>query len=580
MLKLIYKTDNCRLQFKQDVRVVFVGFLRPGEEGHERPVTATSSGKVAVWDILIKQRRKPVAKLVTEVDLRAESEKFVLSSADLFYSVNTAVRRVRLDSSEEAPERVYSGEEPVCWLCVKEVTDRTWLVISLPSRTLLVSQSQVLAQIPTDGGQRLSVTGDGFLMLMTGGGGTTSVLRTAELWTSTVPVPACSLPLPGCPDTERQAGQARPGRGRGGKSQGETEREEKLISQLSPLLRSGLLSYPSLQRPVIWVGLLGLPRNRKVYLTHCRRHGTDPEDVISSLTAWAPDLQLVPHLSSLLSPFLRLYSGHSTTAMELSLVLLTSFTWLTSYPAPSPPMLTSWRLLAQERPELTGHLSCLGASCRSVFWPALQSGWRSVLPDSDWWRLWDHLVTTGPGLVVPALVALLLCLENTVMACTNLTMLNNLFTSQVALDMTSFLRLSYDLLGKYQHQIQSILLPLPDLSQGLPPPLTLERENREVLTEVNPHHDNLVFIPAKLPARELSPPPVPRLRSNSRQAIIEAAGRGNRQEGDKENRIEVAGPLVPGYPARTEAGLETDLEDITSLLRKAKVLRQVIHSGK
>ena len=80
--------------------------------------------------------------------------------------------------------------------------------------------------------------------------------------------------------------QSRTVKHRTGKSQAETEREEKLISQVSPLLRSGLLAYPSLQRPVIWAGLLGLSRNRKVYMTHCRQHGTDPEDVI-----WLPGLQ-------------------------------------------------------------------------------------------------------------------------------------------------------------------------------------------------------------------------------------------------------------------------------------------------
>ena len=106
-----------------------------------------------------------------------------------------------------------------------------------------------------------------------------------------------------------------------------------------------------------------------------------------------------------------------------------------------------------------------------------------------------------------------------------------------------------------------------------------------MLKELNPHHDNVVFIPAKVSqARELSPPPVPRLRSNSRQVIIEAAeGRNSRQERNKENRIEVAGPLVPGYPPRLQTDLHTDLEleDITSLLKKAKVLREVIsHSGK
>ena len=560
-----------------------MGFLSSGEEEHQRPVTATKTGKVAVWDIrILQKKKKPETKLVREVDLRAESGQFVMCQDDLFFTVNTTVRQISLQNSQTGAERVYSGEEPISWLCVRTVRERRWLVMSLPSRTVLVSQSQVLAQIPTVGPGRLTVTGDGFLMLITGGDGATSVLRTAELWARTVPATSLPASMPASRDTQKQS---RPVKHRTGKSQAETEREEKLISQVSPLLRSGLLTYPSLQRPVIWAGLLGLARSRKVYLTHCKHHRTDPEDVISNLTAWSPDLQLLPHLSSLLSPFLRLYSGHSTTAMELSLVLVSSYFWVETYPAPSPPMLTSWRLLSQERPDLSGHLRSLGSTCREVFWPALQSGWSSVLPRSDWWRLWDHFITTGPCLVVPALMALLISLDQTVMACTNLTMVKNLFTSQVALDMNSFLRLSYSLLDKYQHQLQSILVPLPDLSQGYPAPVTLEQENKTVLRELNPHHDNVVFIPAKVgQARELSPPPVPRLRSNSRQAIIEAAeGRNSRQERNKENRIEVAGPLAPGYPPRSQADLHTELEleDITSLLNKAKVLREVIsHSGK
>ena len=96
--------------------------------------------------------------------------------------------------------------------------------------------------------------------MTTGRDGVTSVLRTAELWSKTAPVPAASLPSSSL-DTQRQPGQSRPVKHRAGKS------------QVSPLLRSGLLAYPSLQRPV-WAGLVGLSRNRKVYLTHCRQHGT------------------------------------------------------------------------------------------------------------------------------------------------------------------------------------------------------------------------------------------------------------------------------------------------------------------
>ena len=118
---------------------------------------------------------------------------------------------------------------------------------------------------------------------------------------------------------------------------------------------------------------------------------------------------------------------------------------------------------------------------------------------------------------------------------------------------------------------------LPDLKQGFPPPLTLERENKTVLQELQPDHDNVVFVPAKKDVRDLSPPPVPRLRTHSRQAVLE-----RRQETDKENSVtsqSVGGPLTPGYPVMQKQ-LEGDMEDIVSLLGKAKTLRQVIQARK
>ena len=170
---------------------------------------------------------------------------------------------------------------------------------------------------------------------------------------------------------------------------------------------------------------------------------------------------------------------------------------------------------------------------------------------------------------------LLVSLNSTVMACTNLNMINNLFSSQVALDMNSFLKLTYNLLEKYQQQIQPLVIPLPDLKQGFPPPLTLERENKTVLQELQPDHDNVVFVPAKKDVRDLSPPPVPRLRTHSRQAVLE-------RERDKENSVtsqSVGGPLTPGYPVMQKQ-LDGDMEDIVSLLGKAKTLRQVFQARK
>ena len=93
-------------------------------------------------------------------------------------------------------------------------------------------------------------------------------------------------------------------------------------------------------------------------------------------------------------------------------------------------------------------------------------------------------------------------------------------------------------------------------------------ENKTVLQELQPDHDNVVFVPAKKDVKDLS---------HSRQAVLE-----RRQETDKENSVtsqSVGGPLTPGYPVMQKQ-LEGDLEDIVSLLGKAKTLRQVFQARK
>ena len=82
--------------------------------------------------------------------MTAESDKFVLCQDHFFFALNTAVRQISLQNSQAGAERVYSGEEPISWLCVATVRERRW-VVSLPSRTVLVCEGQVLSQIPTLG---------------------------------------------------------------------------------------------------------------------------------------------------------------------------------------------------------------------------------------------------------------------------------------------------------------------------------------------------------------------------------------------------------------------------------------------
>ena len=70
------------------------------------------------------------------------------------------------------------------------------------------------------------------------------------------------------------------------------------------------------------------------------------------------------------------------------------------------------------------------------------------------------IITTGPSLVVPALMALIISLDKTMMACINRTMVRSLFSSQVALDLTSFQVL-------IQREVEQVVRGLSDLLTSL-----------------------------------------------------------------------------------------------------------------
>ena len=179
--------------------------------------------------------------------------------------------------------------------------------------------------------------------------------------------------------------------------------------QLLPLLQSGLLAFPAPARPALWCRLLGLPREKRRYLQFCREAGQ--EAVLPALLAWSPDMRLVPHLPALLRPLLHVFHAHPTTAWELGVAILAGYCWVETYPSPHPALPLAATLLALLRPALAAHLSSLPAPPRSLYWGMLQTGWSDHLEPGDHLKLWDHIITAGPGLLLTALPATLACLE-------------------------------------------------------------------------------------------------------------------------------------------------------------------------
>ena len=314
------------------------------------------------------------------------------------------------------------------------------------------------------------------------------------------------------------------------------------------------------------------------------------KDVIDNVLHWSPQLKLVPHIRSLLAPFLTIFSGHNTTSFEFCVSLLSRYTWLSHYPAPSPALVTAWRILVQEAPDLVSQLTSLGVTSRHLLWPLLQTCWASTLPHSDWLQVWDHIVTSGPGLVLASLVSTVLQLQTTLRSCDSPRMVHNLMSSHVALNVTRLLSMAHDILEKHLALIDPIVNHETCflIKDKYPISITLEDENIKVLKSVNPnidcdtrdressstrtekcseYYDNIVK-----EALSISPPPVPRLRTNARGNNIDLD--------DKEND----GPLAPLKPIYNydEAGdiIEDEWSDINELLKKAKVLRQVLEARK
>merc|ERR1719186_541379 len=287
-----------------------------------------------------------------------------------------------------------------------------------------------------------------------------------------------------------------------------------------------------------------------------------------------------------------------------------------------PSLVTGIQSFSSECPSLISHLSSFSVTSRTLFWPLLQSGWSTILPHSDWAKLWDHFITTGPALLLTALPATISCLQTTLLSCTS--MVDRLLCSQLALNMEELLTTAHTMLEKHQTRIGSVVLDKCNVvitDAPYPAQIRIDREGREVLrdvwsdtncsvsssissTDTRPppvHRPEADYGQVVKAALSVSPPPLPRGRTNQRATlrdreniIFRPAGESSSFQPTKENFDPLA-PLQPVYPPTVfepqqfklpptkpsvVGGGEEGWEDITALLQKAKLLRQVIHAKK
>jgi len=640
------KQAKHRLDLHAGDSLQFVSILQGGSGW--RVLSATRGGKIGVWGmkavaVPCRAKRNSAEKLdlVKEEMIGDVCQGFCILNDVLYVVTGCKVVKIHLENGNSEKVANIPKQEKVLGIDVKLFADQAVIVLHLERKSLFLKNGEVIDEVYCFGPGFSSQ--DGFLLGKVLPDGALQFYRTDSSWGKTVKTvdkvttmdratgEASAVTADKAIATSnevtvekvlvRNATDIRKGDTKVASKESKStktaenvdvnkaERDyEELLTQITsstllPLLRSGLLSYPPLPRPTIWTHLLRLPRNKRLYLQFCRSHKTSPEDVISNLLHWSPHLKLVPHLQPFLSPFLRLFSGHPTTSFELCLVLLTKYSWLSSYPSSPPVLSLAWSLLSSKCPDLTTHLSSLSVNSRTLFWPLLQAGWSSVLPHHDWARLWDHLITTGPELMVTALPATILSLQTILLSCNTHTMVHNLLSNQPALSMEEVLNSAYLLLDKHHSRVTSIL-DKPGIgvltAAGYPAPIKLDREGREVLAELNTtntnsdntkqvgHYSDSQVIKHAL---AVSPPPVPRARGNIRDGLCKE-NLGFRPAADRQTFQPVSydplAPLEPAYPSTqalpplpsSKQVVEEEWEDITALLQKAKFLRNVIQAKK
>ena len=230
-------------------------------------------------------------------------------------------------------------------------------------------------------------------------------------------------------------------------------------------------------------------------------------------------------------------------------------------------------------------LASVGVTHRHLVWPLLQSLWYSALPHSDWLHLWDNIITCGPGLLVTCLVSTVTCLARVLMRCSCVTHVQNLMSSTLAVNMKQLLQTSYLLLDKYRTEIDKIVVKHVTFDSSYPASIILDSDNKSVLKTLYDGEDTENIPPSQVSSRvskrssshyndndvirqalAVSPPAVPRLRSNTKHYVD-----------NKENDEDILAPLKPIYNVDQEV-VDDEISEIQQLLQKAKVVRQVISS--
>lgn len=362
--------------------------------------------------------------------------------------------------------------------------------------------------------------------------------------------------------------------------------------------------FPKHSRVTIWTKVLQLPRMKKRWKRFCKASGSS--DIIDNLYFWSPDLREVPSLPSLIKPFLRVFSGHPTTCFEFCISLLINCYSFLSLKTQFFGFLMGE--LSRLEGKLANHLQTIGCKSRDLFWPPLSLGLVTYFHGNpqDWEIVWDHILVFQPPFLVNLCISVLASkMENLflmksrseVVDFLNETHSLNLksvlvkahnYSNPVRGDLSRFLTDFNVSILKDDHYPKALSLSLYQSTKENIPKFQTKSAGGELKPSVTDYEA------AVKKALSVSPPPLPRAESNrggsktqpnnyekkNKSKVVEPNSNGDFSLAGRAS--DVLAPLVPHYPhlPQTHESPDQSLNDVASLILKAKQLRQIFESNK
>ncbi|XP_071525545.1 TBC1 domain family member 31 isoform X2 [Panulirus ornatus] len=163
--------------------------------------------------------------------------------------------------------------------------------------------------------------------------------------------------------------------------------------------------YPGKYRNLIWVSILDLPRNYSVFSSlldkgiHVAFEGLQEllhlsdgsllktlQGTLSCLAHWAPFLASVEYLPEFVFPFVKVFHSNPLLCFEVTITIIT-------------------------------HLMKLKVTAEDYAWSVLTSAFSKVLSNSDWFVLWDHILSNPPSFLPCVAAAFTLKSRKTLLTC-------------------------------------------------------------------------------------------------------------------------------------------------------------------